>query len=135
MINEYKNTLQAMRLHASSNEDNCSKQLERMVKTIAEEIHNGESGTAYKWLEKNEVYSIEWITTQDHKYKACRLMVAGGGPNIYVNTQTEQVEGYWASDKFAWGFRDSICLDDYFNEQFEDSINNLNKNQNFWPKD
>tara|TARA_R100000458_G_scaffold53805_1_gene56372 strand:- start:433 stop:819 length:387 start_codon:yes stop_codon:yes gene_type:complete len=123
MQEEYKNTLQATRLHAYSNEDNCNKQLERMVKNIAEEITNGKEGTAYKWLEKNEVYSIEWITTQDHKYKACRLMVAGGGPNIYVNTQTEQVEGYWASDKFAWGFRDSINLDDYFSEEFENSIN------------
>ena len=125
MKQEYKNTLQAMRLHANSNDDNCNKQLERMVKAIAEEIHNGKSGTAHEWLEKNEVYSIEWITTQDHNYKACRLMVAGGGPNIYVNTQTEQVEGYWASDKFAWGFRDSINLDDYFSEQFELSIDSL----------
>jgi len=55
-------------------------------------------------------------------------MVAGGGPNIYVNTQTEQVEGYWASDKFTWGFMDNINLDDYFSERFEESINNLNKN-------
>ena len=123
MQEEYKNTLQATRLHAYSNEDNCNKQLERMVKNIAEEITNGKGGTVHNWLEKNEVYSIEWITTQDHKYKACRLMVAGGGPNIYVNTQTEQVEGYWASDKFAWGFRDSINLDDYFSEEFENSIN------------
>ena len=125
MQQQYKNTLQAMRLHANGNEDNCNKQLERMVKAIADEIHNGISGTAHEWLEKNEVYSIEWITTQDHNYKACRLMVAGGGPNIYVNTQTEQVEGYWASDKFAWGFRDSINLDDYFSEQFELSIDSL----------
>tara|TARA_R100001082_G_C4264696_1_gene117047 strand:+ start:42 stop:437 length:396 start_codon:yes stop_codon:yes gene_type:complete len=123
MNQEYKNTLQATRLHAYSNEDNCNKQLARMVKNIAEEITNGKEGTAHKWLEKNEIYSIEWITTQDHNYKACRLMVAGGGPNIYVNTQTEQVEGYWASDKFAWGFRDSINLDDYFSEEFEHSIN------------
>ena len=125
MNQEYKNTLQATRLHAYSNEDNCNKQLERMVKNIAEEITNGKEGTVHEWLEKNEVYSIEWTTTQDHNYKACRLMVAGGGPNIYVNTQTEQVEGYWASDKFAWGFHDSINLDDYFSEEFENSINNF----------
>ena len=125
MNQEYKNTLQATRLHAYSNEDNCNKQLERMVKNIAEEITNGKEGTVHEWLEKNEIYSIEWITTQDHNYKACRLMVAGGGPNIYVNTQTEQVEGYWGSDKFAWGFCDSINLDDYFSEEFENSINNF----------
>tara|TARA_X000001388_G_scaffold75265_1_gene69680 strand:+ start:526 stop:915 length:390 start_codon:yes stop_codon:yes gene_type:complete len=125
MNQEYKNTLQATRLHAYSNEDNCNKQLEQMVKNIAEEITKGKEGTVHEWLEKNEIYSIEWITTQDHNYKACRLMVAGGGPNIYVNTQTEQVEGYWWSDKFAWGFRDSINLDDYFSEEFENSINNF----------
>ena len=125
MKQEYKNTLQAMRLHANNNEDNCNKRLEDMVKNIANEINHTTKTTAHDWLEKNEVYSIEWITTQDHNYKACRLLVAGGGPNIWVNLQTYQVEGYWASDQFFWGFHDSIGLDDYFREDFENSIDIL----------
>jgi|TARA_B110000503_G_C7049971_1_gene371887 hypothetical protein len=106
--------------------EDCNEQLERMVKSIAEDISNGnEIGGAHDWGEKTEVYSIEWITTQDHNYKAARLMVAGGGPNIWVNLQTDQVEGYWGADKRVWGFHDSIGLDDYYREEFENSIDNL----------
>jgi len=64
-----------------------------------------------KYLE--DVYDIEWITRQDHSYKAARLLVAGGGPNIWVNLQTNTVDGYWASDKFSWSFQDNIGLDNY----------------------
>ena len=42
-----------------------------------------------------------------------------------IALQTYQVEGYWASDQFFWGFHDSIGLDDYFREDFENSIDNL----------
>ena len=43
-------------------------------------------------------------------------MVAGGGPNIWVNTQTEMVEGYWGADEISWHFQDNIGLDDYLEE-------------------
>ena len=93
--------------------ETCNKQLERMVKNIAENITEGKED-ANKWME--DVYNIEWITNQDHSYKAARLLVAGGGPNIWVNTQTGDVEGYWGSDKRSYGFVDNIGLDDYLEE-------------------
>ncbi len=52
-------------------------------------------------------------------------MVAGGGPNIWINLQTDQVEGYWGADKCVWGFHDSIGLDDHYSEEFENSIDAL----------
>ena len=106
--------------------ETCEEKLQRMVKSIAEDISNGnEIGGAYDWIEKTEVYSIEYITTQDHNYKAARLLVAGGGPNIWINLQTDQVEGYWGADKCVWGFHDSIGLDDHYREEFENSIDIL----------
>ena len=98
--------------------ETCNEQLERMVKNIAEDITEGEPGTAYDYME--DVYNIEWITSQDHIYKAARLLVAGNGPNIWVNLQTYTVDGYWASDKFSWSFRDNIGLDEYLKEMHED---------------
>ena len=97
--------------------ETCNEQLERMVKNIALDITEGEPGTAYDYME--DVYNIEWITSQDHSYKAARLLVAGGGPNIWVNLQTYTVDGYWASDKFSWSFRDNIGLDEYLQELHE----------------
>ena len=93
--------------------ETCNQKLERMVKNIAEDITEGKED-ANKWME--DVYNIEWITNQDHSYKAARLLVAGGGPNIWVNLQTNTVDGYWGSDKRSYGFVDNIGLDDYLEE-------------------
>ena len=95
--------------------ETCEEQLRRMCKNIAEEITDGDRLQANSYMEKN-VYDIEWITHRDHSYKAARLLVAGGGPNIWVNTPTEMVEGYWGADEISWHFQDNIGLDDYLEE-------------------
>jgi len=108
--------------------ETCNEQLERMVKNIADDISNPkiskddgkeaiELQTAHEFME--DVYNIEWITHQDHSYKAARLLVAGGGPNIWVNLQTNTVDGYWGADKRSWGFVDNIGLDDYLQEMHD----------------
>ena len=107
--------------------ETCEQQLRRMCKNIADDITNPvmrkdpETGekrqeTASEWMEG--VYNIEWITHQDKTYKAARLLVAGGGPNIWVNLLTNTVDGYWGTDKCSWGFVDNIGLDDYCEELY-----------------
>ena len=99
--------------------ETCEEQLRRMCKNIAEEITEGktrEGKNIYMQDFMEDVYDIEWITYQDGRYKAARLLVAGGGPNIWVNLQTNTVDGYWASDKCSWGFVDNIGLDEYLEE-------------------
>ena len=96
--------------------ETCEEQLRRMCKNIAEDITD--ENNTMKQLEAfmEGVYDIEWITHQDHTYKAARLLVAGGGPNIWVNLQTNTVDGYWGCDKVEHGFIDNIGLDDYLEE-------------------
>ena len=99
--------------------ETCEEQLRRMCKEIADDITDGLkiddiSGqeTVSQWMEG--VYDIEWITHQDHSYKAARLLVAGGGPSIWVNLQSLTVDGYWwGCDKVEHHFLDNIGLDDY----------------------
>ena len=104
-------------MSAQRKNETCNEQLERMVKNIALDITD--ENNTMKQLESfiDGVYDIEWITHQNHSYKAARLLVAGGGPNIWVNLQTNTVDGYWASDKFSWGFVDNIGLDEYLQEK------------------
>jgi len=99
--------------------ETCNEQLERMVKNIALDITD--ENNTMKQLESfiDGVYDIEWITHQDHSYKAARLLVAGGGPNIWVNLQTNTVDGYWGADKRSYGFVDNIGLDDYLQEMHD----------------
>ena len=105
--------------------ETCEQQLRRMCKNIADDITNPvmrkdpETGekrqeTASEWMEG--VYNIEWITHQDKTYKAARLLVAGGGPNIWVNLQTDTVDGYWGGDRVTWGFVDNIGLEEICEE-------------------
>jgi len=95
--------------------ETCDQQLRRMCKNIAEGITEGKS--ASHWFDDgNDIYDIEWITYQDGRYKAARLLVAGGGPNIWVNMHTHEVEGYWASDRVIEPFIDNIGLDEYLEE-------------------
>ena len=99
--------------------ETCEDKLRRMCKSIAEEITecpqdklDGIKASEFM----NDVYDIEWITFNDHSYKAARLLVAGGGPNIWVNTQDGTVDGYWGTDKVHWHYTDNMGLDDYLSE-------------------
>ena len=105
--------------------ETCEEQLRRMCKNIADDISNpkiskddgGEAielQTAHEWME--DVYDIEWITYRDGSYKAARLLVAGGGPTIWVNVYTNEVEGYWAGDKVIEPFQDNLELRAYLED-------------------
>ena len=100
-------------------EDTCEEQLRRMCKEIAEDITAGnpddkDSRTASAWME--DVYDIEWITFNDGTFKGARLLVAGGGPTIWVNVKTDEVEGYWAGDHCTEAFQDNLGLHAYLEE-------------------
>ena len=100
-------------------EETCEEQLRRMCKSIAEDITAGnpddkDSRTASAWME--DVYDIEWITFQDGTFKGARLLVAGGGPTVWVNVKTDEVEGYWAGDHCTEAFQDNLGLHAYLEE-------------------
>ena len=99
--------------------ETCEDKLRRMCKHIAEDITAGnpegkDSNTASAWMEDG--YDIEWITRNDHSYKAARLLVAGGGPSIWVNMHTHEVEGYWWGDHCKVPFVDNLQLDEYLED-------------------
>ena len=108
--------------------ETCEEQLRRMCKNIANSItspnpkfigpedEEPRQETAHDWMEG--VYNIEWITHQDKTYKSARLMVAGGGPSIWVNLQRNVVQGYWWGDYCECPFADNIGLDDYCEELY-----------------
>ena len=97
--------------------ETCEEQLRRMCKNMADSISDPDKNhqeTASDWMEN--VYDIEWITYQDGRYKAARLQVAGGGPSIWVNMHTHEVEGYWWGDHCKCPFVDNLHLDEYLEE-------------------
>lgn len=47
------------------------------------------------WDYFQDYLDINWILNSSRKYKACRILVAFGGPNIYIDTLSGYVELYW----------------------------------------
>jgi hypothetical protein len=99
--------------------ETCEGKLRRMCKEIAEEITDGktrEGKNVYMQDFMEGVYDIEWITFNDGSFKGARLLVAGGGPTVWVNVKNDEVEGYWAGDHCTEAFQDNIGLRAYLEE-------------------
>ena len=100
--------------------DDCKHQLRYQCKLIAEDITAGEED-AGQWMQG--VYDIEWITFKDGSFKGARLLVAGGGPTIWVNVKNDEVEGYWAGDYCTEAFQDNIGLRAYLEDTHANTRN------------
>jgi hypothetical protein len=107
--------------------------LQDMVKSIALEITNGLEDYPLdafeRWHEEGEpddftpngddlldtylyeALDFKYIVGSDGTYYGTEIMVAFGGPNIYVDTRDNTVYGYWGVDREQWGFVDNIGLD------------------------
>ena len=103
--------------------ETCEQQLRRMCKNIAEGITNpvdtsehGEDASVASWMDG--VYDIRYIVDREKRYLGAELLVAGGGPTIWVNLESMYVEGYWGGDKVQEPFRDNLGLDNYCEELY-----------------
>ena len=72
------------------------------------------------WDYLTDVYDIEYTLDTYKEYKAIRLMIACGGPNIYLNTKSGDVELYWWTEKERYPMRSDVieALDEYGTELF-----------------
>ena len=102
------------------------KRLQKLIEGIAKDIENGvidcepvegEEPTAFDYLQN--ALAVEYIVSSRKEYRGARIMVTCGGPNIWINTRTHTVEGYWGSDAaFAAYGRDRIGLDEALEELY-----------------
>ena len=106
--------------------ETCGEQLVRMCKNIAQDITDAKQQdyidqprkeiTASEWMEG--VYDIRYIVDREKRYFSAELLVAGGGPTIWVSLNEMEVQGYWGSDRVRVPFSDNIGLDDYCEELY-----------------
>ena len=106
---------------ARKKSETCGEQLRRMCQDIADEITAGnpegkDSKTASAWME--DVYDIRYIVDREKRYYSAELLVAGGGPTIWVNLNEMMVQGYWGGDRVNVPFADNLDLDDYCEEMY-----------------
>ena len=107
--------------------ETCGEQLRRMCKNIADGITSPEMITDEETGEKREqsagdwmegTYDIRYYVDRDKGYLGAEILVAGGGPTVWVNLYTKEVEGYWWGDKVLEPFIDNLDLNGYCEEMY-----------------
>jgi hypothetical protein len=101
-----------------------NEMLLKHVQSIADTLSNGfndddlnsddEPMSAYDYL--TDSLDINWILNNDKSYRGARVLVAFGGPNIWVDTERGIVEGNWWGEYAKARFDDNIGLDDALND-------------------
>ena len=107
--------------------ETCEEQLRRMCANIADSISSPEmitdeetgekrEETAHDWMEGT--YDIRYLVNRRKEYLGAEILVAGGGPTIWVDTWDKEVKGYWGGDRVTVPFADNLGLDDYCEEMY-----------------
>ena len=65
----------------------------------------GEVQDAFCYLD--DILDINWILNSDKTYKSAKILVAFGGPNIWIDTGSRKVEGYWWGEYAEAEYRES----------------------------
>ena len=109
--------------------ETCEEQLRRMCKDIAQDITDAKQQdyvdqprkeiTASDWMEGT--YNIRYLVDREKRYLGAEILVAGGGPTIWVDLWDKEVKGYWGGDRVTAPFIDNLDLDGYCEEMYASS--------------
>lgn len=92
-------------------------QLECKNNNWIKECEDIEEPSAYEYL--NDMLDIQYIVNSESEYLGARILIAFGGPNIWINTLNNTVEGYWWGDTFITHFDDELGVDEVAREMWE----------------
>ena len=64
----------------------------------------------------DDFYDVDYIVDSNKHYKACRVLVAFGGPNIYIDTWKQEVRLEWWNKKAVADIPEDLCMviDEFF---------------------
>lgn len=72
-------------------------EMQERVYSLLEDLETVyDEGNLYEWL--SSVLDIEYTKSLNGTFIGCKIAVALGGPSVYVNTVSGDIEGYWGSD-------------------------------------
>ena len=93
---------------------NTMKELKTMCESIREELitlyeadftdaeieemqEAGEPTSLYDYF--NDVLDFEYTINRDRTYKAVKIWVTLGGPNVCIDTNYHEIRGFWGTDQ------------------------------------
>lgn len=110
-MNEETKTAQSLRSHVEQIADtltNPDKYREDYSETEAGEPN------AMDWLE--DALDIRYVVNGEGEFISAQVLVTFGGPNIWVNFDTKQVNGYWWNETATASFTDNLGVEDILGE-------------------
>ena len=82
------------------------------------EWQDEENQTAFDYL-NSDALEIKYVLDEAQNYLGAKILVSFGGPNIWINTQHNTVDGYWWGDDSSFSYEDKLGLDDACRDLFE----------------
>ena len=92
----------------------CEQDLRRMVDSMADDFYKVKASfdlNEYNNLVDEELvdtgltyyeaYSVNYTYSQYGELTGVRVLLAGGGPNIWLDTEAREVQGFWGSDRYS----------------------------------
>lgn len=91
--------------------------------SIAEELEGYYENEDFDAIQDylSEVLDVEITTNLRHEYLGATICVTLGGPNIYINTRYNKIEGYWGGEQVEIPIDNDLSgyIYDYYEEAFE----------------
>lgn len=99
------------------NDNEFSKSLEDIANEITRLYHdsnlyvhedeNDDSSEEYYYFDEN--YNLDYIWRERYGLMGVRVMIACGGPNIWVDSFNEEVIGYWGTSEIHVPLPRDVC--------------------------
>lgn len=90
-------------------------ELKEMVEGIKKDIEEATENNDYRYFD--DVLDIEYFIGGNKDFRGVELTLTYGSPNIFVNTKTKEVKGYWGNNYSVY-ISDEACnfIDSIFEE-------------------
>lgn len=85
-----------------------------------EAFDEGDPVTIYDYFEENEIFDVKYIIDENLDFCGARVMIAFGGPNIYIDTERGSIMLRWWNESAEYSLPSSTAeaVEDYFREMY-----------------
>ena len=91
-----------------SYEEDFQKEFQKRVQSIADTLEEIKDYDFYEQIDE-ETDNIDYIWRMGYGLIGVRVMIACGGPNIWVDTFEKTVHGYWGGDEAIAYLTNDCC--------------------------
>jgi len=99
-------------------------QLRGMVDAYAEDVMKGKMRFYLTDEDESdediyEAYNVKYIVNEQGNLEDVIILLAGGGPNIWLDTHAQEIQGFWGLTKYTKPINDYQYIIDYFEELYQ----------------